>query len=144
GITPKMGKRGLLIAILMVVLVFPLFYVFLTIFKFPSNWFSGGWHWPALMYAMWEQLTGVAAIVAFIGLGKQNLNNDSPLWNKLSRSTFAVYIFHPLVIISLALAVSSLNIEPYVKLIFVAPIVAVLSFLFGRLIVSIPGVNKIV
>lgn len=144
GITPEMGKKGLRTALRMTGLIFPLFYVSLAVLKFPSNWFSGGWHWPALMYAMWEQLTGVAAIVAFIGLGKQKLNNDSPLWNKLSRSTFAVYIFHPLVIISVALAVSSLNIEPAIKLLFVAPLVVVLSFLSGRLIVSIPGVNKIV
>jgi surface polysaccharide O-acyltransferase-like enzyme len=81
--------------------------------------------------------------VAFIGLGKQRLNNDSPLWSKFSRSTFAVYIFHPLVVISIALAVSSVNIEPALKLIFVAPIVVILSFLLGGLIVSIPGVNKI-
>jgi hypothetical protein len=144
GITYKQGKRAAFIASLLVIIVFPLFYVLLTILKFPSNWFSGGFHWPALLYAMWEQLTGIAIITALIGIGKQALNRESLLWSKLSRYTFAVYIFHPLVVISLALMLNGWNIEPAVKLLIVAPLAVTGSFLLASVIVSIPGVRKIV
>ncbi len=143
-ITYKQGKRAALIARLLVLIVFPLFYVLLTIFKFPSNWFSGGFHWPALIYAMWEQLTGIAIIVAQIGIGKQSLNHESVLWSKLSRSTFAVYIFHPLVVISLSLMLSNWNIEPAFKLLIVAPLAVIGSFLLASVIVLIPGVKRII
>jgi uncharacterized integral membrane protein len=144
GITYKQGKRAALIASLLVIIIFPLFYVLLTTLKFPSSWFSGGFHWPALLYAMWEQLTGIAIITALIGIGKQLLNRESLLWSKLSRYTFAVYIFHPVVIISLALMLSSWNIEPAVKLLIVAPLAVTGSFLLASIIVSIPVVRKIV
>lgn len=144
GVTYQMGRKGRGTAAILTSILFTLFYVLLGVFKLPSSWFGGGFHLQAFLYAMWEQMTGLAIIVAFIGLGKQSLNNDTPLWSKLSRSTFAVYIFHPLVVISIALAVSGIANEPALKLLFVAPVVVVLSFMLGRLIVSIPGVNKIV
>jgi len=144
SITYRQGKRAAFIASLLVIIVFPLFYVLLTTLKFPSSWFSGGFHWPAVLYAMWEQLTGVAIITALIGIGKQSLNRESLLWSKLSRYTFAVYIFHPLVVISLALMFSGWNIEPAVKLLIVAPLAVTGSFLLASIIVSIPGVRKIV
>lgn len=140
----KQGKRAVRIAALFIILIFPLFFVMLNIMKFPIDWFSGGFHLPAFLYAMWEQMTGVAIMVALLGIGKQKLNTDSWLWGKLSRSAFAVYIFHPLVVISVTLAVSDIAIEPALKLLFVAPVVVVCSFLLGSLIVSVPGVKKIV
>ncbi len=144
GITYQMGRKGRGTAAILTSVLFTMFYVLLGLFKYPSSWFGGGFHLPAFLYAMWEQLTGLAIITALIGIGKQGLNNDSPLWRKLSRSTFAVYIFHPVVVIGVAIAVSGFNIEPAIKLLFVAPSVVMLAFLLGRLIVSIPGVNKIV
>ena len=143
-IKDKQGKRAALIAGLLIVIVFPLFYVLLATVKFPSSYFSGGLHWPALLYAMWEQLTGLAIITALLTYGKRSLNRDSALWSNLSRSAFAVYIFHPLVVIAITLAVSSWDIEPAIKLLFVAPVVVVCSFLLGMFIVRIPGVKKII
>ncbi|MFB9843488.1 acyltransferase family protein [Mucilaginibacter ginsenosidivorans] len=144
GITNKQGRKGVWIAMLLVVIVFPLFYMLLETIKFPSSYFSGGLHWPALMYALWEQLTGLAIITALIAYGKRSLNGASANWGKLSRSTFAVYIFHPLVVISLTIAFRNINVEPALKLLFVAPLAVTGSFLLGRIIVAIPGVNKII
>jgi surface polysaccharide O-acyltransferase-like enzyme len=118
--------------------------VLLTTLKFPSNWFSGGFHWPALLYALWEQLTGLAVIMALIGICKKYLNKSSPLSNKLSRNAFAVYIFHPLVVISFSLALKDLAIDPALKLLIVAPLAVVFSFLLGSFIVLIPGVRRII
>lgn len=132
------------IAGLLVVIIFPLFYVLLSTLKFPSSWFSGGMHWPALLYAMWEQLTGLSIIMALLCIGKQSLNHESSLWNKLSRYAFAVYIFHPLVVISLSLAARNIAIDPALKLLFVAPLAVVGSFLLASVIVVIPGVKRII
>jgi fucose 4-O-acetylase-like acetyltransferase len=144
GITYKQAKRAAWIALLLIIVIFPLFYVLLTTLKFPSSWFSGGFHWPALMYALWEQLTGLAIIMALLGIGRKYLNHSSAFTNKLSRSAFAVYIFHPLVVISFSLALKDLAIDPALKLLIAAPLVAGFSFILGLFIVSIPGVRRII
>jgi surface polysaccharide O-acyltransferase-like enzyme len=63
---------------------------------------------------------------------------------KLSRYTFAVYIFHPLVVISASLAVHNWNIDPALKLLVVAPVAVVASFLLAGLLVLLPGVKKVI
>ncbi|HTE02069.1 MAG TPA: hypothetical protein VK668_22430 [Mucilaginibacter sp.] len=64
--------------------------------------------------------------------------------NKLSRYTFATYIFHPLVIISASLAVRNWGVDPAIKLLLVAPVAVLCSFLLASLIVRIPGVKRII
>jgi hypothetical protein len=144
ALTKKQGKILGLIARLVTVVSFISFYILLALIKFPSSYFSGGFHWPALLYALWEQITGVAIMGALIVYGRESLDRGSIFLNKFSRSTFATYIFHPLVVICITLTVSGINIEPALKLLFVAPIAVICSFWLGKLIVSIPGVNKIV
>jgi surface polysaccharide O-acyltransferase-like enzyme len=144
SITYKQGKRAAWIAVLLVIIIFPLFYVLLTTLKFPSSWFSGGFHGPALMYAMWEQLTGLCIIMALLGIGKEKLNRNSALRSKLSRSAFAVYIFHPLVVISITLLLSNWAVDPAVKLLIAAPLVVIGSFLLASLVLLIPGVKRII
>lgn len=140
----KQGKRMAAIAACIVTIIFPLFYVLLTWLKFPSKYFSGGFHWPSLLYALWEQLTGLCIITALLCIGKQRWNKASAFSSKLSRSAFAVYIFHPLVIISISLAIKDWGIDSALKLLVVAPLAVVFSFLLGSVIVSIPGVKRIV
>jgi surface polysaccharide O-acyltransferase-like enzyme len=96
------------------------------------------------MYAMWEQLTGIAIMVALIGIGKQYLNRQSVLWSKLSRSSFTVYIFHPLVVITFSLLLANWDIEPAIKLLIVSPLAVMGSFLLASVILVIPGVKRII
>ncbi len=140
----KKGKIMTWIAACTVIIIFPLFYVLLTWVKFPSSYFSGGLHWPSLLYALWEQLTGLTAITALLCIGKHYWNKPSVFLNKLSRSAFAVYIFHPLIIISLSLAAKDWNIDPALKLLAIAPFAVVLSFALGLVIVLVPGVRRII
>jgi len=140
----RQGKKMAIIAASVVILVFPVFYVLLTWLKFPSSYFSGGLHWPSLLYSMWEQMAGVTIMTALFCIGKQLLNKSSAFQSRLSRSAFAVYIFHPLVLISLSLAVRDWAIEPALKLLVVAPLAVAGSFLLGSVIVLIPGVRRIV
>ncbi|MEO6849565.1 MAG: acyltransferase family protein, partial [Mucilaginibacter sp.] len=140
----RQGKRMVIIAACVVILIFPLFYILLTWLKFPSSYFSGGFVWPSLLYALWEQTAGITTMTALLCIGKQLLNKSSGLRSRLSRSAFAVYIFHPLVLICLSLALKNWPIEPALKLLVVAPLAVTGSFLFGSVIVMIPGVKSVV
>lgn len=140
----KTGTRMRTIAICLVVIGFPLLFVLRKVLDFPVEWFTSGTHWQQAWYAIWEQLVGFTIITALLCIGKHKWNNPSAFLNNLSRSTFAVYIFHPLVVISLTVAASGWAVDPAVKVLLVAPLAVLFSFLLGMLLVKIPGVNKII
>lgn len=119
-------------------------FVFQTVGKLPKAWFVGGLHWLQLLYAVWEQLICFSIIVAFLTYGKVLWNKSSLLLGKLSRNAFAAYIFHPLVLVALALSLRNWDVDPAYKFLIVAPLGVVGSFLLASMITSIPGVSKIV
>jgi Acyltransferase family len=123
---------------------FLVFFVIQETTHMDGNWWSGGLHWQALLYAVWEQVIGFSIVVGLLSLGRRRWNEPSVRVSKLSRCTFAVYIFHPLVLISISLLVSTWAIEPAIKLLFVGPLAVIGSFLLASMIVKIPGVNKII
>jgi hypothetical protein len=112
--------------------------------KTPHAWYTGGLHWQQLLYAVWEQLLGFSIIVALLTYGKKLWNKSSFLMGKLSRNAFAVYIFHPLVLISLSLSFRNWDVDPAIKFLVVAPLAVVGSFLLASVITLIPGVRKII
>jgi surface polysaccharide O-acyltransferase-like enzyme len=140
----KTGRQMRLIACLLVFIGFPLFFVVQVLLKFPVTYFNVGGHWQSLWYAVWEQLVGFTIVTALLCIGKHRWNRPSDLLAKLSRSAFAVYIFHPLVLIALSLVVRTWAVDPAVKLLIVAPLAVAGTFLLGLVLVKIPGLNKII
>ena len=140
----RTGKTLLNIALWVILVGFVTMFLLRKKLGFPIEWFSGGAHWPSAFYAIWEQLIGFSIVAALLCIGKHKWNNPSRFFATLSRSTFAVYVFHPLVVISLTVALSSWAIEPAIKLLIVAPLAVAGSFLLGLLLVKIPGVNLII
>jgi len=138
--TGRQLKRSAMLCLLF----FPLFFVISFKLNTPSSWFSGGLHWQALLYAVWEQWIGISIITALLIKGKRNWNIYSKLLTKVSRCSFAVYIFHPFVIVVLTLAVRSWSIDPAIKLLAIAPLIVLSSFVLGSLILLIPGIKKII
>lgn len=107
-LTTHTGKQLGLFAILLL-LFFPIFYLIKIKLDMPIARYSGGLHWQSLLYAVWEQCIGLSILTALLALGKQLWNRSSRLLTRLSRCAFAVYIFHPLVLICLSLAVRNWN-----------------------------------
>lgn len=144
SIADRQGRQGLWMALLMVLVVFPVLFIGVKVLKFPFEWFNGGWHWQAVGLAFWEQLTGFGIIAALVAKGKRSWNNGSWFWDDLSRRAYAVYIFHPLLVISLTLAFFDWTIEPALKLLVVAPLAVAGSFLLASVLIVIPGVKRII
>ncbi len=137
------GKRFARYA-LRLLLFFPASLIIEKVAKAPQAWFTGGFHWMQLLYAVWEQLLGFSIIVALLTFGKKLWNKSSAVMGKLSRNAFAVYIFHPLVLIVLSLSVKNWDVDPAVKFLVVAPLGVICSFLLASVITLIPGVRKII
>jgi surface polysaccharide O-acyltransferase-like enzyme len=139
----KTGKP-MLVLVIFLILCFPLFYIIKVKLDMPMDWFSGGWHWQSLLYAVWEQVIGFSIITMLLCYGKKLWNKPSVILDKLSRYTFAVYIFHPLVLISLSMAFRDCAVDPALKLLVVGPLAVAGSFLMAAGIVRIPGVRKVI
>ncbi|WPU96007.1 acyltransferase [Mucilaginibacter sabulilitoris] len=140
----KMSKGFAVIVLIMIVVVFPIIYYVKVVTNSPVETLSGKGYWQSLMYACWEQFTGIFMITALLGIAKQKWNAQPAFIKNMSRAAFAVYIFHPLVLISLSMMFKPLALDPAVKLLFVAPLAVTGSFALGYLLVKIPGVKAII
>jgi surface polysaccharide O-acyltransferase-like enzyme len=124
-------------------LFFPVFFFIRVKLDMPVSWYSGGFHWQSLLYAIWEQWIGLSILTVFLIKGRKSWNTTSSLLTQLSRSNFVVYIFHPLVIVSLTLLIRNWEIDPAIKFLVIAPIIVIASYALGSLILRIPGIKKI-
>jgi len=127
----------------MMFLIFPLFFVIKQVSGCSNEAFSGNGTYQSFLIALWEQITGLSIMVVLLGYGREKWNKQTLLLKNLGRSAYATYVFHPLVILSFALCFKSLPLDPALKLLFLAPLAVLFSFLLGSLLVRIPGVNKI-
>jgi surface polysaccharide O-acyltransferase-like enzyme len=142
GFDLKQGRQMAWMARGMVLLVLPAIFVWFLIEKFPGNNFNGGWNPVSFIYSLWEQVTGVMISVALLCIAKYKWNKETPLLKRMSADAFAVYVFHPLVLIFFAILLKDWSIEPALKLLVLAPCGVVGAFLFAGVLRKIPGVKE--
>jgi hypothetical protein len=65
--------------------------------------FSGGWHWQSAAFAFWESLVCVGTCLGLIVLFRHKFNSKNEFGRFLSDNAFAVYVFHPPVLIGITL-----------------------------------------
>ncbi|MFF5383163.1 acyltransferase family protein [Pedobacter suwonensis] len=143
GLSLKLGKSLRRVAWLGLIF-FPLFFLIKAKLNIPIEWYSGGFHWQSLLYAVWEQCIGISILTALLSVGRNSWNRSSPFLNKLSRCTFATYIFHPLVITGVSLIFKYWLADPAIKFLVLAPFVVMGSFLLGSIVLMIPSVKRII
>ena len=90
--------------------------------------YNGGWHWQSAAYATWESFTAVAMSIGLITLFREKYNQQSKLVKILSDNSFAVYVFHAPVLISISLLMAPLALIPIAKFVIVAPLAVSASF----------------
>jgi hypothetical protein len=64
--------------------------------------FLGGLHWQALVYAFWEAIMCVALCTGLLVFFRKHFIRQRRVWNFLSANAYATYIFHPVILVSLA------------------------------------------
>jgi hypothetical protein len=63
---------------------------------------NGGWRWQSLAFALWESVNGVCMTVGIITVLRRTWNTQGPLTAAMSDGAFAVYVFHPPIMVLLA------------------------------------------
>lgn len=142
-ISGPMGRLWLCLAIISIVIVFPALFVFGGALKGNIAAFTGGLHWQCLTYALWEQLTGVAFIIALLALFHKRLNRQGKLTKAMAGSAYTAYIIHAPVIILVAIAIRNFSLYPLLKFVLAVLISVLLCFGLGNIIRKLPLARRI-
>ena len=141
-IPDAVGKRWFWVA-LIDIFVFVLLSVLNGIWGGSIDYFLGGLHWQALVYASWEAIMGVAMCTGLLVFFRRHLNRPGRVWNFLSANAYAAYIFHPVILVGLAYSLHTVALYPLLKF-GIAVIIAVpLCFLVSLVIRKIPFANRV-
>ncbi len=139
----KVGKRCLVIAL------GPGFAVWSAIMILAGSldgktYYNGGFTWQSAGFAVWESLTAVLVSYGLLTLFREKFNTQAKLGTALSKSAFAVYMFHTPIIIAVSLLLRPLEIMPIFKFLLTGVICVPLCYVIGYFIlIRIPGLRKI-
>ncbi len=141
-IPDRLGKTCTLAALALIV-VEPFFLS--SVMGSPSgiSLITGGLHWQAMAYALWEQMACVMIITALIWIFSTWFNSQGPVTNAMAADSYTVYIFHPVVLVCLSLLFAGITLPQLAKFAIVLPLTIAVSFGLGHLIRSIPGVDRV-
>lgn len=104
----------------------------------------GGFSWPAAYYAIWESFVAVAMTMGLLVLFRDKLNISNKLTQKLSAGAFAVYMFHPPIVVAVTMMMTTLAMPPVFKWALAGVISIPLCFLIAYyILLRIPLLKKI-
>ena len=130
-------------AAVMALFVLPTLFVAGGVLEGNLDAFLGGMTWQALAFAFWEQCTGMAIIVALIGLAQRKWNGAGPLRKELSACVYAAYVFHPPIIVGVAVLLRGVTLPGLPKFLFVAPFALAATFSWAYLVRKVPYATRI-
>jgi glucans biosynthesis protein C len=104
---------------------------------------AGGLNWISFAYSIWEGFTCLAMVITVLAWFRRRFNHQGRLVRAMSEASFAVYVLHPIIIVSLALALSGIAINPTIMFLFVAPLAVALCYVIAYYFRKLPLVRSI-
>jgi len=142
-IPDTMGKLWFCVAIVFIVILFPVLFVLGGAASGDISLFMGGLHWQCFAYALWEQFTCVAMIIALLFLFRKWLNRQGRVSKAMSASAYTAYIIHAPVIVFVALAMRNISLYPLFKFALAVIIAVPLCFALANFIRQLPLAKRI-
>jgi fucose 4-O-acetylase-like acetyltransferase len=105
--------------------------------------FSGGWNLRSLGLAAWDQLAGLGLGLGALAFCSGKLNKSTRLSRWLNARSFGVYLFHPVVLILVTLAMRPLDINLFFKVSILTGAGLAGSYLVSDLGGRIPGLRSL-
>ena len=113
-ITYRVGKR-LLVSAIVLGLIAWFILVAIATKTGTTTLLLGGLTWQSAVYSLWESFIAVSVSLGLIAVFREKFNHQNKVANALSNNAFAVYMFHPMIIIPVTLLFSSLALYPIAK-----------------------------
>jgi glucan biosynthesis protein C len=141
GMPPSVGRRWMGVAALLILLLVGIGVVGGD--AIDDTRFSGGWHWQALLSAVFQSYLCVSMVISLVYLFRRYLDRQGALAGYLSRNAYTAYLIHEAVITFAALATMGLMLHPLLKFILMALVSVPLTFGLSSLIRKLPYTERI-
>ena len=103
----------------------------------------GGFTWQSLVLSIWEQIFCISMVATFLSFFYTYLNKNTGITRELAASSYATFIFHPLILVILSVSLQDLHYPPLLKITLLAGPTLVLCFFIASLFRRIPGIKSI-
>ena len=104
---------------------------------------AGGLNWLSLAYAMWEGWTCVAVVIVMLTWFRKRFDRQNRLTRELADDAFGVYVFHPIIIVPLAIALSGITMNLGLKFLWVTPLALAICYGVVAVLRRLPGLRRI-
>jgi len=142
----SMGLAGFMAALGAGVLLFPLAFsgrlLSLELTPALADAFGHG-HWRSAVYALWDSTFAVGMCLGLIPLFRRFFNGRSRFGRFLSQHGYAVYLIHPPILVFLAVALKTIELEHLLKFGLAAVIVLPACFAVAYLVRLIRPLSRI-
>ncbi|MET0332648.1 MAG: acyltransferase family protein [Rhizobacter sp.] len=105
---------------------------------------TGGWSLPALLYAFWEPFVAWGVILVLLARAvRPGAPASSPLWQRLSRRAYAIFVIHPLPVVAIALAWRHVQAPALIKFAVTGSLACVACYVIAGLLLRVPGIRRV-
>lgn len=106
--------------------------------------YESGLHWQNAGMSLWSAITCVGMVVGYLAIFRDRFNWQTRLTTWLSDNAFAVYVFHPPILIGLALALHGLQWNGVPKFVLLTLLSAMATFAASALVLRrIPLLRRV-
>ena len=100
--------------------------------------------WSPAFYAFWEPLFAWGVILSLLVFFQRRFAALGPIWQKLARRAYLIYIIHPPILVGVSLAIRALAAPALVKFALAGTAACFLCFLAAGALLAIPVVRRVV
>lgn len=105
---------------------------------------SGGLTWQSAAFSLWESFVAVAMSIGLLAVFRARFIRQSKLLKTLSDNSFAVYMFHPPIIVAVTRLFAPVTLPPVAKWLMLCIICVPLCFAVTHLVIRrIPLLNQV-
>ena len=105
---------------------------------------TGGWNLPSLMYAFWEPFVAWGLLLSLVAWAMRPGAAAPAPWQLVwARRAYGVFVFHPLVVVGLALAWRGVLAPPLVKWAVTGLLACAVSYVAVGVLLRVPALRRI-
>jgi len=105
------------------------------------RYFTGGFHWQSLAYALWEAFVAIGFTTGIIAFFKKYVNVNNKFTELIAKNSFGIYFFHPPSLITVSLLLKHWMINPLLKFSIVTLIAFAVTLIFTYFVRKIKPVG---
>ena len=107
--------------------------------------FNGGLTWQSAAFALWESFVAVSMSIGLLVLFRGRFSGQSKFIKALSDNSFAVYVYHPVVLISITLLLGPILLIPLAKFVLLVILAVPVTFALTCLVLHrIPILREVI